>query len=208
MFETTSVCILDYGSGNVRSVYNLFASIHDNVIVSNHKNDIQKASHLVLPGVGAFGSAMEKIKSNLPLSLLEECLFQQKKPFLGICVGMQVLATYGTEFGTVEGLNWIPGSVEELKAGSLPLPHVGWNDIQILEPHEGLFQGLEKHNDFYFVHKYVFKPENKQYAIASTDYGESFCSVIRKDNIMGFQFHPEKSQQAGKKIALNFLAGL
>lgn len=199
------VCILDYGSGNVQSVYNLFASIIQHVVVSNEERDIHEATHLVFPGVGAFGTTMNKVKKSLPLETLEHAVKVNKKPFLGICVGMQVLATKGFEFGEHAGLNWIPGEVRELDAIELPLPHVGWNDI-VLHKSEPLLAGLEKHNDFYFVHKYVFVPDDPQTIVATTSYGSQFCSIIRKENIFGVQFHPEKSQQAGKKIAQNFLA--
>ncbi len=203
--QQAKVCILDYGSGNVQSVYNLFTAITNNVIISNEEKDITDATHLVFPGVGAFGTTMEKVRKTLPLAALEKAVKVHKKPFLGICVGMQVLATRGFEFGEHEGLDWIPGEVHQLKAGTLPLPHVGWNDIS-LQKSDPLLAGLEKHNDFYFVHKYAFIPQEQNTIVATASYGCDFCSIIRNDNIMGVQFHPEKSQQAGKKIAINFLA--
>lgn len=198
------VCVLDYGSGNVQSVYNLFCAITRSVRVSNEKNDILEATHIVFPGVGAFGATMEKVKKVLPVDILEHAVKTLKKPFLGICVGMQVLATRGFEFGEHEGFDWISGEVHELNAQGLPLPHVGWNDISCNKV-DPLLIGLEKHNDFYFVHKYAFVPKNPETVVATSSYGSEFCSIIRQDNIWGVQFHPEKSQQAGKKIALNFL---
>lgn len=203
--QKSKVCILDYGSGNVQSVYNLFTAITSDVKISNEETDIAQATHLVLPGVGAFGTTMEKIKKALPLAALEKAVKIHKKPFLGICVGMQVLATRGFEFGEYEGLNWIPGEVQQLNSESLPLPHVGWNDITLQKP-DTLLAGLEEHNDFYYVHKYAFTPQDKETVVATSNYGSDFCCIIRKDNIIGVQFHPEKSQQAGKKIAVNFLA--
>jgi imidazole glycerol-phosphate synthase subunit HisH len=200
------VCILDYGAGNTQSVYNLFSSINATVKISNKEADIIEATHLVLSGVGAFGTAIKKIKDNLPMSLVTDLVFEQKKPFLGICVGMQILATTGTEFGSFDGLNWIPGIVVQLDTGRLPLPHIGWNDIVSKQVDDKLLSGLEKHNDFYFVHKYVYVPEFAAHVVATTEYGDIFPSIIRHQNICGVQFHPEKSQQAGKKLALNYLA--
>lgn len=198
------VCILDYGSGNVASVYNLLHSIVENVVVSNSIEDIKRASHLILPGVGAFASTMQKIKQQLPLPELTHRVLIEKTPILGICVGMQVFATKGLEFGEHLGLNWIKGQVRAFKDCDLPLPHIGWNDISSNTSHP-ILSGLEKHRDFYFVHKYIFCPEQPDIVIAQTDYGEKFTSIIQKDNIIGVQFHPEKSQQAGQKLLLNFI---
>ncbi len=199
-----SVCILDYGSGNVRSVYNLFKKIIDNVIVSNTGNDIKLSSHIILPGVGAFGEVMNKMRATLPLQVLQDEIVKHQKPFLGICVGMQVLSELSTEFGSHEGLGWIPGAVGLLESEGQPLPHVGWNDINHHASHQ-LFNGLSQGIDFYFVHKYGFKAENDHHVLATTNYGENFVSIIGKDNIYGVQFHPEKSQMAGKSLVSNFL---
>lgn len=203
--QSQSVCILDYGSGNVRSVFNLFSAITGNVVVSNAPAEIEKASHIVLPGVGAFGAAMRKINSALPLDLLEQVVMVEKKPFLGICVGMQVLAARGTEFGEQKGLGWVEGSVEKLNTQDLPLPHIGWNNIAHKRP-SPLLDGLENGPDFYFLHSFVFRSENQDCVLATTIYGQEFCSVIQKENIFGVQFHPEKSQRAGIKLAKNFLS--
>ncbi|MDO8611193.1 MAG: imidazole glycerol phosphate synthase subunit HisH, partial [bacterium] len=149
--DNTNVCILDYGSGNIKSVYNLFKFINASVKISNKPKDIQTASHLVLPGVGAFGTAVEKITNNLPLKVLTNEVIDRKKPLLGICVGMQVLASIGHEFGDFLGLNWIPGEVTKLDTGNLPLPHVGWNNIQIKKS-SLLTNHFDENCDFYFVH--------------------------------------------------------
>jgi imidazole glycerol-phosphate synthase subunit HisH len=198
------VCILDYGSGNVRSVFNLFSSVTHEVKISNDEQDILAASHLVLPGVGAFATAMQRIQDNLPIKLIKSLVIDHKKPFLGICVGMQVLATRGFEFGESSGLNFIPGEVTALQAPGYPLPHVGWNDLQA-KGDDPLLDGINDKSDFYFVHKYVFCPQDHSVIVATTNYGNDFCSIIRKENIVGVQFHPEKSQQKGKKLAMNFL---
>lgn len=199
-----TVCILNFFSGNVGSVYNLFSTLTKHVVVSNDPDEIKAATHLVLPGVGAFGSAMEKINKHIPLDVLEEEVLKRNKPFLGICVGMQVLADRGLEFGEYTGLGWIPGVVKKIKCGELPLPHVGWNDI-IKTKSCSLFNGLDDISDFYFVHSYAFSVEDSHQVCAKADYGELFDCVVNRGNIFGVQFHPEKSQKAGQRLAKNFL---
>jgi len=198
------ICVLDYGSGNVKSVYNILKHLSYDVVVSNEKSAIKNCSHLILPGVGSFGSAMEKIVTRLPIDCLENAVINNGKPFLGICVGMQVLADEGNEFNKFQGLGWIGGSVNKLSCGSLPLPHVGWNEI-IISQHKPIFEKLKDHKDFYFVHSYVFDVDQSEHILACTDYGKKFVSVVNKDNIYGFQFHPEKSQRAGMLMLNNFI---
>ena len=199
------VCILDYGSGNVKSVFNLLSSLIDDVVVSNEPIMIANASHIILPGVGAFGSAMRKIKETLPLDTLEQEILTKKKPFLGICVGMQVMASIGVEFGEHSGLGWIEGRVDKMEIKGLPLPHVGWNNV-ISKKESPLLEGLGNDPDFYFVHSYAFNVKNPESQLASTIYGEEFCSVIQHENLFGVQFHPEKSQRTGIKLMKNFLS--
>lgn len=200
------ICILDYGSGNVGSVYNILLTIvqsDDKVLVSNKPKDMRSSTHIILPGVGAFGASMEKIKRKIDLEILEREILKTKKPFLGICVGMQILADVGHEFGEHRGLGWIEGEVRKLEADDLPLPHIGWNNIEVVN-NSSLLEGLNKNQDFYFVHSYIFKEKNRENVVAKTEYGEKFNSVIAKDNIFGVQFHPEKSQRAGKLLLNNF----
>ena len=201
----SSVCILDYGSGNVKSVFNLFSSIAERVVISNDPAEIQQATHIILPGVGAFGAAVRKIHERLPMEVLEQVVLGDKKPFLGICVGMQVLATRGMEFGECLGLGWIEGSVELINSKHLPLPHIGWNNI-FCKRDSPLLAGLGADPDFYFVHSYAIHLENEKDMLATTSYGEEFCSVVQRENIYGVQFHPEKSQRTGIKLAKNFLS--
>lgn len=198
------VCILDYGSGNVRSVYNLCSTITDTAIISNSEAEIHAATHLILPGVGAFGAAMEKIHAHIPTGALMHAVFERRTPFLGICVGMQVLAERGYEFGEHGGLGWIPGTVSKLDTGSLPLPHIGWNSVECVHP-SALFSGLTSASDFYFVHSFAFSPTDSAAVVAETEYGTRFPSVVSQGNIYGVQFHPEKSQRAGRKLLTNFL---
>ena len=199
------VCILDYGSGNTKSVYNLFASISTNVFISNAIIDINDASHIVLPGVGSFKSSMTKIIETIPMDTLRENLFKKGKPFLGICVGMQVLADIGQEFEETNGLGWVSGEVKRLECNSLPLPHVGWNSVNIAKT-SFLFRDIEDGSDFYFVHSYAFRPVDRNCIISNTIYGETFCSALEYDNFYGVQFHPEKSHVAGRKLVNNFLS--
>lgn len=198
------VCVLDYGSGNVKSVFNLVRTLTDQVSVSNTSSEILAATHLVLPGVGAFGAAMQRIKEHLPMDALEQAVHVNKIPFLGICVGMQVLADRGFEFGEFAGLGWIAGEVSRLDAPEFPLPHVGWNNVTSKNS-SALMAGLENNPDFYFVHSYVFRPRDPDLVVATAQYGEAFCAVLKKQNVMGVQFHPEKSQSAGKRLMANFL---
>jgi len=197
------VCILDYGSGNVNSVYNLVSFLGYDVIVSNERIEIESASHIILPGVGSFGAAMGKIRNQIPLKVLENEVFNNRKLFLGICVGMQVLLEKGYEHGGQDGLGWIPGTVEKLQVKNLPLPHIGWNDI-IIRKDSDLFSDLGDIKDFYFVHSYAIKTD-ENFVLTETNYGSNFYSSINKENIYGVQFHPEKSQKAGQKLIQNFL---
>jgi glutamine amidotransferase len=202
MNSKASICILDYGSGNVASVRNTFASLGFNAFISNRSDDIKNCTHLVLPGVGAFGASMRSIEANVPLDSVKTEILKGK-PFLGICVGMQVLATKGLEDGEHAGLNLLPGTVERFKDLSVPVPHVGWNDL-IFHRNNPLFLGLEEESDFYFVHSYHFFADQGDMVIATTNYEVNFVSAVAKDNIFGVQFHPEKSQKNGRKLLTNF----
>tara|TARA_Y100001970_G_C14228461_1_gene857139 strand:+ start:1033 stop:1647 length:615 start_codon:yes stop_codon:yes gene_type:complete len=198
------ICILDYKSGNVGSVFNIIKYMGYNCKISNEEKDLEDASHIILPGVGSFKKSMKKIKENIPIKKLEEQILKKKKPFLGICVGMQVLAEKGNEFGIENGLGWIEGEVNILKTENLPLPHICWNSINIKNKSE-LTKNLEGINDFYFVHSYKFDVKNEDEINARTEYGENFCSIVNKDNIYGVQFHPEKSQKSGMILLKNFI---
>lgn len=201
------VCILDYGSGNVKSVLNMVSLLTPHVEISNSDRSLKKATHIILPGVGAFATAMGKIKQTIPLPLLEEQVFKIKKPFLGICVGMQVLATTGLEYGQHAGLNWIPGQVRKINSINLPLPHIGWNNLHLVQS-SPLTEHFSDQLDFYYLHSFAY-PLNqidKKYVVAICEYGEKFCAIVRRDNVYGVQFHPEKSQKAGKKLYENFLS--
>jgi len=200
-----NVCIIDYGSGNTRSVYNIFRNVCEDVRISSSPEDIQHATHLVLPGVGAFGATMEKIKALSFMDCLNENVLEKKKPFLGICVGMQILADEGHENGTFAGLGWIPGTVRKLNSSGHRLPHVGWNNLKIIRS-DSLVKDLTDETDFYYVHSYCFETTRPEHVTALCEYGELFPSIIRRDNIFGVQFHPEKSQKAGLALIKNFMS--
>ena len=197
------VCILDYGSGNVRSVANLLAFMKVEHAVSSESAAIGAATHLILPGVGAFGASMQQIRERIDLRLVTQAVFERRTPFLGICVGMQVLAETGHEFGVHQGLGWIRGCVRRFKQSELPVPHVGWNEARRVRADSLL--GEHEKLDFYFVHSYLLEAADPADVEATTTYGETYPSIVRRDNILGVQFHPEKSQKAGMLLLTNFL---
>jgi glutamine amidotransferase len=203
MILMAKVCVIDYGSGNVKSVFNLVSYLGHPVVVSHKSGDIKAASHLILPGVGSFGDAMQGLRERVNLPDLENEVLGNKKPFLGICVGMQVLAQTGSEHGTHEGLGWIPGTVERLDSRGSPLPHVGWNAVSP-RPNASLFSGLDSTSDFYFIHSYAVKTD-PEFIASETEYANLFCSSIQNNNIFGVQFHPEKSQKSGQRLLSTFL---
>jgi glutamine amidotransferase len=201
--ENQLVCILDYGSGNVKSVLNSILRLGYLAEISNNPSVIRNATHLVLPGVGSFEKSMNKIKEKLPLEILY-CEIQLGKPFLGICVGMQVFATHGTEYGNWKGLNLIENSlVDEIKT-ELPKPHIGWNNIKIRNKHR-ILHNIDDDSDFYFLHSYAFTSIDRNLVIATCDYGSEFPAIVAYKNIVGTQFHPEKSQKKGLQVLKNFM---
>jgi len=204
MNSDKKVCIIDYGSGNARSVYNIFQSIHPFVKLSCMPDDIEDATHLVLPGVGAFGATMEKLKTLSILGILEKNVLKDKKHFLGICVGMQILAGEGMEHGVYKGLGWIPGTVKIIDTRGLCLPHVGWNNFKMRRDN-ALLEGINQGTDFYYVHSYQFEASDTKDVVATCEYGVEFAAIINVENIYGVQFHPEKSQKAGKRLLQNFM---
>jgi len=200
------VIIIDYGMGNTFSVYNALYYLGAEVEISKDPAKIEQAERIVLPGVGAFGKCMENLRKTGLIPLLEKHVFEKRKPFLGICVGMQVMATTGHEKGIHEGLDWIKGEVRMLDTAQsrLPLPHVGWNDINVQKPNP-LLAEERKDQSFYFVHSYALFPEDKEAIVATCSYGQAFCASIQKDNLFATQFHPEKSQKNGLKFLEAFL---
>jgi glutamine amidotransferase len=204
----SAVVLIDYGSGNLASAAKALARVArgQEILVSNKPDDVRAAERVVLPGVGAFADCMKGL-SALPgmIAALNEKIIQQGAPFLGICVGMQLMARVGREFGDHAGLGWIDGEVVKLEPSdaALKIPHMGWNDLKILKPHPVL-NGIESGADAYFVHSFQMKTKPDA-LLATTDYGGAVTAVVGRDNLIGTQFHPEKSQTTGLKLLENFL---
>ena len=204
----TKILIVDFGAGNICSLANAFSKLvgNDNIKIAESREDFISASHIVLPGVGAFDKAISNLKNkNWLIEELEYYVLHRKIPFLGICVGMQILADVGYENQITQGLGWISGQVNPLFGESLVIPHMGWNNINIIT--DLMPQGLVKfHNkNFYFVHSYYYNCANKLNIAAQVSYGNNFPAMIIKDNIWGVQFHPEKSGGEGLKFLEQFL---
>jgi len=201
------VVVIDYCMGNTDSVLRAIEKCGGEPILTNAASDFEAASHIILPGVGAFQQGMEHINALGIRSKLEEQVFEYKIPFLGICLGMQLLASKGFEAGEKSGLGWIDGSVKKFEKTKKDerIPHIGWNEVNF-EQESPLFESMVSGKDFYFVHSYRFICENSNNVIATTHYCGEFASVVRKQNIFGVQFHPEKSQKTGFNLLRNFLA--
>ncbi|OHB25782.1 MAG: imidazole glycerol phosphate synthase, glutamine amidotransferase subunit, partial [Desulfuromonadaceae bacterium GWC2_58_13] len=202
------ITIIDYGMGNLRSVQKGFEKVGFAAKVSADPADVATASKLVLPGVGAFKDCMDNLREG---GFVEPILrhVESGKPFLGICLGLQLLFSESEEFGRHQGLGIIPGRVIRFPADmrvageELKVPHMGWNQIR-LHQEIPLFKGVADGSSVYFVHSYYVVPDDSQTIAATTDYGIEFCSAICRDNVMATQFHPEKSQQVGLRILRNF----
>ncbi|MGD9538671.1 MAG: imidazole glycerol phosphate synthase subunit HisH [Alphaproteobacteria bacterium] len=210
-----SVVIVDYGSGNLRSAAKAFeraardAGREVAVRVSSEASSLAEASHIVLPGVGAFGDCRAGLM-RLPgmWAALDEAVTRQGKPFLGICVGMQLMARKGREHGEHDGFGWIDGEVVRLapRDPSLKVPHMGWNDLAVEAVDHPVLAGIESGAHAYFVHSYHLALAGKARAYAEVDYGGPVAAVVGRDNMIGTQFHPEKSQALGLRLIANFLA--
>jgi glutamine amidotransferase len=208
------LAIVDYGSGNLRSAAKAFEraasdrSLAVEVAVTAKAEDILRADRIVLPGVGAFGDCRAGLDS-LPgmVDALDESVKKRGVPFLGICVGMQLMATRGLEHGEHKGLGWIGGTVAAIEPTdpSLKVPHMGWNNLRMKAPVHPLLAGLAPGSHAYFVHSFALSPDNPDDAIATVEYGGSIVATVARDNIAGTQFHPEKSQAVGLALISNFL---
>jgi glutamine amidotransferase len=203
---TTKVAIINYGTGNIRSLYNSLKKIEVEAEIIVDPESIYKFDKVFLPGVGSYKDAMDMIKKKGWERPIKTFSSNKNKSLFGICVGMQILSTFGYEYGKSNGLDIIKGNVERLdKQGcDLKLPHIGWNNIKILNKNL-LTENLVDDSNFYFVNSYSFKLINSNEIIASTTYGMEFPSIINKKNVFGTQFHPEKSSKAGIQILKNFI---
>jgi imidazole glycerol-phosphate synthase subunit HisH len=207
------VAIVDYGAGNLRSAEKALAKAADEanarVIVTADPDAVRKADKIVLPGVGAFAECRNGLGS-LPgmIDTLEEQVLVRGKPFLGICVGMQLMADVGIEFGETKGLGWIKGRVVVLDPAdrSLRIPQMGWNDLKLKNPGHPVLQATRAGDHAYFVHSYHFVAERREDVMAEVEYGGPVAAMIGRDNLVGVQFHPEKSQQVGLNLLSAFLA--
>lgn len=202
------IAIIDYGMGNLRSVQKGFEKVGFEAVVTTDPQVVLEAERVVLPGVGAFRDCMHNLEQG---GFVEPILtvIREGRPFLGICVGMQLLLTDSVEFGLYKGLDVIPGHVLRFPDGmkecgeKLKVPHMGWNQLSILQP-SPIFAGIEAGTNVYFVHSYYVKPDDAGCVAATTTYGSEFCAAIWQDNIVATQFHPEKSQDVGLRILKNF----
>ena len=203
------IAIVDYGMGNIRSVEKAFLKVGADVTITSDAGTIADAKGIVLPGVGAFRDCMANLdKLNLIDVILGE--IRKGKPFLGICLGLQLLFTESEEFGACKGLDLFPGKVTRFNFDSLPgageklkIPHMGWNTATI-DRRPPIFDGVPDNSYFYFVHSFYVVPDDKSIVATRTEYGADFCSMVWKDNVFATQFHPEKSQETGLKVLRGF----
>ena len=205
-----NVIIVDYNSGNISSVINSFEEVAKdkvNIEVTSDLYKIKSSDKVVLPGQGSFKSCIDALKNiNGLVDTLNEFAINNKKPLLGICVGLQMFADIGYEETETNGLGWISGKVSKIdnQNGKLKLPHIGWNEINILKQSK-IFKNIKNNSHMYFVHSYEFLPEDKNVISATTDYSTKIVCSVEKGNIFGTQFHPEKSDAEGLKVIQNFL---
>ena len=204
------VTIVDYNSGNISSVINSFKEVAQdkvNIEVTSDLNKIKSSDKLVLPGQGSFKSCVDALNKIKGLTdTLNEFAITNKKPLLGICVGLQMFADIGYEETETKGLGWISGTVSKIdnQNGKYKLPHIGWNQIKIIKDSK-IFNDIENNSHMYFVHSYEFIPNDKDVISATTEYSSNIVCSVEKENIFGTQFHPEKSDKKGLKIFKNFL---
>lgn len=200
------ITIVDYGLGNVQAIANIYKRLDIPVTFARTADDLAGAQRMILPGVGAFDWAMTRLNASGMRDQLDRLVVVERKPVLGICVGMQMMARRSDE-GVLEGLGWIDADVRQFDRAAMPegtlFPHMGWNDVEP-RPDDPLFRGLEKEARFYFLHSYYVQPAREADLLGTTDYGGCFASAVRRDNVFGAQFHPEKSHHWGIQLLKNF----
>ena len=210
---TVITALIDYGSGNLRSAAKAIeraareGDFATDVVVTSDPDLVRKADRVVLPGVGAFADCRRGLGTVAGMeAALDECVIGRGRPFLGICVGMQLMASWGREFEDVAGLGWIAGEVVAIKPAdpALKIPHMGWNELEPGCAHPVL-AGIAKGDHAYFVHSFEMRCETAAHVLATTDYGGTLAAVVGRDNLVGTQFHPEKSQATGLRLIANFL---
>jgi glutamine amidotransferase len=207
MTSNGKVGIIHYGMGNLGSVFNALKAVGADVRVLQQPRELAEVTHVILPGVGAFGDGMRNLKEGGWIPAMDREVREKGRPFLGICLGMQLLAARGTEHGDHEGLGWIPGSVLRLpdEGGTLRVPHIGWNDVQAAHA-EGIYPSGFTSGVFYFVHSFHLVPEDPSVVDGRCPYGPPFAASISRENIWAVQYHPEKSQREGLNVLRSFLA--
>jgi len=200
------VGIVNYGMGNLGSVRRALEDLGADAFIAEHPMSLFEANRIVLPGVGAFSEGMAHLQEGGWVQAIRRFVLTERKPLLGICLGMQMLASEGEEGGITAGLDLIGGRIRRLDTVgcSLRVPHVGWNDVTFPED-QPLFAHVPQHSDFYFVHSYAFDPVRPQDVAASTSYGITIVAGVRHENVFGTQFHPEKSSRAGRQLLRNFM---
>ena len=199
-----AVAIVDYGMGNLHSVSKAVERLGYEPLLTGDRDEILSADGVILPGVGAFGDAMEHLRETGLDAVMKEAA-ASGKPLLGICLGMQLLFSSSEEHGSHEGLHILPGAAIRFTGGEYKVPHMGWNSLQFLQPEHPLFAGLEE-GYVYFVHSYHVLPEDKSHLLAVTDYGQPVTAIVGDGAVCGMQFHPEKSGELGMSLLRNFLA--
>lgn len=192
-----TVAIINYGMGNVASVEKAVNYLGHNAIITNDAFEISEADYIVLPGVGAFAQGMENLTKNGLIEILNKEVNINKKPFLGICLGMQLLASKGFEPFETSGLGWVDGIVQKMEEPNKSIPHLGWNE---LKSNNSSFLKEFNNVDFYFIHSYHFDVSNFEEVAGTVEYGKNYVAAIKKENIFATQFHPEKSQVAGLEV--------
>lgn len=202
-----TIAIIDYGMGNIRSLLNAFEYIGEDAVMSGDPGELAEADRLVLPGVGAFGDAMQAIRASGLRPVLDRLVLEDKKPVLGVCLGMQLFAQKSAEHGNHEGLGWLDAEVVPLEvAAPAKVPHVGWNSVSFT-PGDWLFAGLPNgESDYYFVHSLHMVCHDSADRIATTDHGGQVTAAVRRGHIVATQFHPEKSQDNGIQLLQNWMA--
>ena len=214
-----NLVIIDYGSGNLKSVENAFKNsvvvnnLKYNILVSNNLNLISDADHLVLPGVGSFPECKKGLQQITGLyNLLTNEVINRRKKFLGICVGMQLMVKYSLEKKRTTGFGWLNGNLKKIEKEGLDylgrnykIPHIGWNNLQIEDKSHPIFKNINEKEQYYFVHSYALESKNSNEILANTIYNRKFPAIIGKDNYIGVQFHPEKSGNSGQKFIYNWL---
>lgn len=200
------IAIVDYGSGNIQAIRNIFTKLKVDSFFAHSAADLSRASRIILPGVGAFDEAISQLNQSGMREALDIAVLQQGKPVLGVCVGMQIMASRSDE-GALEGLGWFDAEVRRFDESTIllkpKLPHMGWNEIEPIRSHP-ILQNIDNEKGFYFLHSYYFHCHDEQNILLRAQYGHKFACAVSKNNIFGFQFHPEKSHSNGINLFKNF----